>query len=58
MDDSNIQRTDGGKIYSFYGVKADGLLAIVRPDGYVGTIAPFDDLPCIDNYFRGIFSLS
>lgn len=54
MDDLNIQKTDGGRIYSSYGVSADGVIAIVRPDGYVGMIAPFDGFPFIDNYFREI----
>ena len=41
-----------------YGIsRSAGALVVVRPDGYVGTIAPLDELAVLDAYFAG-FMLS
>jgi len=41
-----------------YGIsRSAGALVVVRPDGYVGTIAPLDELAALDAYFAG-FMLS
>ena len=43
-------RTGGGG-YDAYGIGSEGALVVVRPDGYVGTVAPFDRLKDVDAYF-------
>ena len=42
----------GGGGYDAYGIdKQEGAIVVVRPDGYVGTVAPFDRLKDVDAYF-------
>ena len=41
-------------VYKIYGVDpAQGALAVIRPDGYVGTIAALDDVNRIERYLAG-----
>ncbi|KAF8265527.1 FAD binding domain-containing protein [Lactarius quietus] len=49
LDDTDVTGTRGGQIHERY--------VVVRPDGYVGTIAPLDRLTVLDDYF-GRFMLS
>jgi phenol 2-monooxygenase len=40
--------------YEIYGVSKDeGLIAVVRPDGYVGMLAPLSESKLVEAYFRG-----
>ncbi|KAF2659394.1 putative phenol monooxygenase [Lophiostoma macrostomum CBS 122681] len=40
--------------YEIYNVsKAEGLFAVIRPDGYVGLLAPLSSSKLVDAYFRG-----
>lgn len=41
----------GGGGYDAYGIGPDGAIIVVRPDGYVGTVAPLQDLSYLDSYF-------
>jgi phenol 2-monooxygenase len=53
-DDVNTTRTIGGKAYETYGISKEvGAIAVVRPDGYVGAIAPLDGIDTLDAYFAG-----
>jgi len=42
IDDADYKGTVDGRGYSYYGVSDKGVMVVVRPDGYVGTIAPLD----------------
>jgi hypothetical protein len=54
LDDTDVTGTRGGQIYERYGIsRSKGALVVVRPDGYVGAIAPLDDLAALDVYFAG-----
>ncbi|KAJ3903111.1 FAD binding domain-containing protein [Lentinula edodes] len=44
----NIPGTDHIQVY---GIGVDGILVVVRPDGYVGAIATIDDFEHIKHYF-------
>lgn len=58
LDDTDITGTRGGKIHERYGIdRSAGALVVVRPDGYVSTIAPLDEPAVLDTYFAG-FMLS
>jgi phenol 2-monooxygenase len=58
LDDTDITGTRGGKIHERYGIShSAGAIVVVRPDGYVGTIASLDELAALDAYFAG-FMLS
>jgi phenol 2-monooxygenase len=40
--------------YDIFGVsKDDGLVAVIRPDGYVGMLAPLSSPKTVEGYFRG-----
>jgi hypothetical protein len=40
-------------VYKVYGVdESKGAIAVVRPDGYIGTIAALDDIERVDEYLR------
>lgn len=42
----------GGGGYDAYGIdKTKGAVVVVRPDGYVGIVAPFEDVGDLDAYF-------
>ena len=53
MDDVEIKGISGGKAYTSYGISADGAVVVVRPDGYIGMIAPLDSAKEISEYFAG-----
>lgn len=38
-------------MYETYGVGSEGAVVVVRPDGYVGTVAPLDQVKSLDGYF-------
>ena len=58
LDDTDITGTRGGRIHERYGIsRTAGAVVVVRPDGYVGTVAPLDQLTVLDDYF-GRFMLS
>lgn len=46
-----VQGVLGGTAYATYGIKPDGAIVVVRPDGYVGTVAPLDKVKHLDQYF-------
>jgi phenol 2-monooxygenase len=44
--------------YEIYGVSKDeGLIAVIRPDGYVGTLASLSDTEEVEIYFRSCLIL-
>lgn len=51
MDDKDIAGVHGGGAYAKFGINPAGVVVIVRPDGYVGMVAPFDQVDDIDLYF-------
>jgi phenol 2-monooxygenase len=54
LDDTDVTGTRGGHIHERYGIsRSAGALVVVRPDGYVGTIVPLDNLAALDTYFAG-----
>lgn len=58
LDDTDVTGTRGGRIHERYGIsRSAGAVIVVRPDGYVGTIVPLDELAVLDAYFAG-FMLS
>jgi phenol 2-monooxygenase (NADPH) len=58
LDDTDVQG-NGGKAYETFGVSPSaGALIVVRPDGYVGTIAPLDRVDVLDAYFDTNLKLS
>ncbi|PCH36421.1 hypothetical protein WOLCODRAFT_108689 [Wolfiporia cocos MD-104 SS10] len=52
LDDTDMFGRSGGGGYDAYGIdRARGAVVIVRPDGFVGTVAPLEHLSEIDEYF-------
>jgi len=52
VDDLNTTFQQGGKAYTTYGIDSrTGAIVVVRPDGYVGTVAPFEKLSDLGAYF-------
>lgn len=52
IDDSDTRGALGGGGYDYYGInKTEGAIVVVRPDGYVGTIASFDHVADLADYF-------
>ncbi|KAL0953947.1 hypothetical protein HGRIS_005108 [Hohenbuehelia grisea] len=52
VDDKNITGNQGGSAYSSWGIDPSGILVVVRPDGYVGMVAPLDQLDAVNAYFE------
>ena len=44
-------KRSGGGGYEYYGVDPRGVIVVVRPDGYVGMVAPFEHHDALDEYF-------
>ena len=52
LDDSDVTRSLGGGAYKRFGIDPRTVtLVIIRPDGYVGMIAPASALEDVDSYF-------
>ncbi|KAI0730595.1 FAD binding domain-containing protein [Earliella scabrosa] len=52
LDDTDMYARVGGDGYVTYGIDAQqGVIVVVRPDGYVGMVAPFEHLQDVDAYF-------
>ncbi|PIL24615.1 hypothetical protein GSI_12499 [Ganoderma sinense ZZ0214-1] len=52
LDDKDMMGRCGGGGYEAYGINpAEGAIVVVRPDGFVGTVAPFEHLDDITRYF-------
>lgn len=51
VDDVDVKGQNGGMAYKSYGISPNGAVVVVRPDGYVGTVAPLEDVDAIDGYF-------
>ncbi|KAI0058857.1 hypothetical protein BV25DRAFT_1908962 [Artomyces pyxidatus] len=53
VDDMDVLEKQGGKMYEAYGIADAGAIVVVRPDGYVGIVAPLGQLDSVDTYFAG-----
>lgn len=51
LDDVDVTGKKGGGGYDYYGIKAEGTIVVVRPDGYVGFVVPFDKIDDLNDYF-------
>ncbi|KAF8202399.1 FAD binding domain-containing protein [Pholiota molesta] len=52
IDDTDNTEKKGGDGYRNYGIdETNGAIVIVRPDGYVGMVAPLDGISEISSYF-------
>ena len=52
MDDTDMYQRAGGQGYEAYGIDTKkGAIVVVRPDGYVGTLAPVDGVDVLAGYF-------
>ena len=47
----DVKGQNGGTAYKTYGISPNGAVVVVRPDGYVGTVASLEDVEAIDGYF-------
>ncbi|KAJ1306382.1 hypothetical protein OPQ81_007387 [Rhizoctonia solani] len=57
MDDVSVSpRLGGGRLYETYGIGPEGCIAVVRPDGYIGTIVPLEGVDELDNWFGGFMA--
>lgn len=57
IDDTDASGSFGGRGYSYYGVGPEGALVAVRPDGYVGAIAPLNQVGGLDAYFTSFMKI-
>ncbi|OCH85883.1 hypothetical protein OBBRIDRAFT_784167 [Obba rivulosa] len=51
VDDTDVVGRTGGGGYEAYGIGLAGALVVVRPDGYVGLVVPFEHHREVDRYF-------
>ncbi|KAH8110730.1 FAD binding domain-containing protein [Phellopilus nigrolimitatus] len=58
VDDLEVKGINGGTAYSSYGIPPEGAVVIVRPDGYVGMIAPLEGAKALDDYFASFMKPS
>lgn len=55
LDDTDVRGRLGGDGYANYGIDplAEGVIVVVRPDGYVGAITSFENVHEVEVYFSG-----
>ena len=54
LDDTDMYQRVGGGGYEKYGIdKEKGAVVVVRPDGYVGIVAPYESIDDVRDYFAG-----
>ncbi|EIW75095.1 hypothetical protein CONPUDRAFT_85427 [Coniophora puteana RWD-64-598 SS2] len=58
IDDVDCTGKMGGNGYDYFGISPDGAVVVVRPDGYVGTIAPLYAIDGIEGYFAAFMQAS
>lgn len=47
----------GGGGYKYYGIdEKEGAIVVVRPDGYVGMVSPFDRVSDLKSYLAGFMA--
>ncbi|KIJ21010.1 hypothetical protein PAXINDRAFT_66286 [Paxillus involutus ATCC 200175] len=52
LDDIDVTRTKGGNAYDRFGIDTkEVIIVVIRPDGYVGMVAPSTALEDLDGYF-------
>ena len=52
LDDTDVTGSKGGHAYEKLGIDPEQITAVVvRPDGYVGTIAPSNAIADLEDYF-------
>ena len=52
LDDTDVHGRAGGGGYAEYGIDTHaGAIVVVRPDGYVGMVAPLGEVELVDAYF-------
>jgi len=57
VDDTSVIDMKGGRAYSTYGIDPyAGAIVVVRPDGYIGTVAPLENVSDIDTYFSAFLT--
>ncbi|CCM01337.1 uncharacterized protein FIBRA_03386 [Fibroporia radiculosa] len=57
VDDMDMHRRSGGGGYAAYGIDTQaGAIVVVRPDGFVGMVAPFEHVGDVESYFSAFRS--
>lgn len=57
VDDISVALNAGGRAYSTCGIDRNaGTIVVVRPDGYVGIVAPVEDVGVLNTYFAGFMA--
>ncbi|KZT67328.1 hypothetical protein DAEQUDRAFT_673415 [Daedalea quercina L-15889] len=56
VDDQDMFKRAGGGGYEYFGVDPRGAIVVVRPDGYVGMVTPFEQHKAIDQYFASFMA--
>ena len=57
LDDTDMYGRSGGGAYEAYGIsREEGAVVVVRPDGYVGMVAPFEHVEDITKYFASFMT--
>lgn len=52
LDDKDMHVRSGGGGYAKFGIDEHaGAIVVVRPDGYIGTVAPLDSASFLNAYF-------
>ncbi|TRM68033.1 FAD binding domain-containing protein [Schizophyllum amplum] len=54
VDDLDASRRLGGHGYNEFGIDRQGVVVVVRPDGYVGMVAPYDKVIELEAYIKRI----
>lgn len=58
LDDTDPFERAGGGGYKAYGINAqEGAIVVVRPDGYVGIVAPFEKVADLNAYFGSFMKI-
>ncbi|QRW10735.1 phenol 2-monooxygenase [Ceratobasidium sp. AG-Ba] len=57
MDDvACFPKMGGGRLYESYGIRPEGCVAVVRPDGYIGHVVSLESVDQFDKWFNGFMA--
>ncbi|KAI0693736.1 FAD binding domain-containing protein [Cytidiella melzeri] len=57
LDAVDTTGKQGGKMYDAWGVRPEGAVVIVRPDGYVASVTGLDETAQLEKYFAGFLKI-
>lgn len=57
LDAIDVTGKKGGKVYETYGVRPEGAVVVVRPDGYVASVTGLEEVAELEKFFSSFLKV-